>query len=205
MVYLDMTDPNTNCPSGWHLTGHSKRTCGKVSTGRLTCDTVIFPVSGGAYTSVCGTIRAYQYGQTDAFEAYNDRDVITIDGAYVSGVSLTHGSPQRTFAAGTSESEPNFNDTCPCDTATNIAIPSFMNGDYFCESGVNSGSTDGFHLYDPLWDGENCTSSSTCCSFNNPPYFTKQLLNSTTDDVKTRLCHWERDDTPIKFIELYVK
>ena len=32
VVYLDMTDPNTPCPSGWQLTAHSKRTCGKVST-----------------------------------------------------------------------------------------------------------------------------------------------------------------------------
>ena len=30
VVYLDMTNPNTNCPSGWQLTSHSKRTCGKV-------------------------------------------------------------------------------------------------------------------------------------------------------------------------------
>ena len=67
VVYLDMTDPNTSCPSGWQLTGHPKRTCGRVSTGRLICDSVIFPVSGGAYTSVCGTIRAYQYGGTDGF------------------------------------------------------------------------------------------------------------------------------------------
>ena len=30
VVYLDMTDPNTTCPSGWHLSGLSKtlRTCG---------------------------------------------------------------------------------------------------------------------------------------------------------------------------------
>ena len=30
-VYLNMTDPNTNCPSGWHLTGYSKRTCGRAT------------------------------------------------------------------------------------------------------------------------------------------------------------------------------
>ena len=27
-VYLDMTDLNTDCPSGWRETGYSKRTCG---------------------------------------------------------------------------------------------------------------------------------------------------------------------------------
>ena len=43
---------------------------------------------------------------TDTFEVYAGGDVTTIDGAYVSGVSLTHGSPQHrtwTFAAGYSE------------------------------------------------------------------------------------------------------
>ena len=61
-VYLDMTDPNTNCPSGWILTDYSKRTCGRASTGRNTCDSVFFPVSGGPYSQVCGRIRAYQWG-----------------------------------------------------------------------------------------------------------------------------------------------
>ena len=209
VVYLDMTDPNTNCPSGLQLTGYSERTCGVVSTGGLTCDSVIFPVSGGAYTSVCGTIRAYQYNRTDGFRAYDSREVTTIDGAYVSGVSLTHGSPRQhiwTFAAGISEDQAyDYKARCPCDTSRDINIPPFVGGDYFCESGVNSGYTYNFHPYDPLWDGENCTSNSTCCSFNNPPCFTKHLLKATTDDIEVRLCHWGRDDTPIEFMELYVK
>ena len=93
VVYLDMTDPSTTCPSAWQLTGLSKRTCGKVSTQSLACDSVTFPVSGGEYSQVCGRIKAYQHSQTDAFEAYHSGRVTTIDGAYVAGVSLTHGSP----------------------------------------------------------------------------------------------------------------
>ena len=47
MVYLDMTDPNTNCPSGWRfVTRDSKRLCGRVSTDGLSCDSVLFPVTG---------------------------------------------------------------------------------------------------------------------------------------------------------------
>ena len=53
-VYLDMTDPNTNCPSGWQMTGYSKRTCGRANSSRLSCDSVFFPVSGGPYSQVCG-------------------------------------------------------------------------------------------------------------------------------------------------------
>ena len=209
VVYLDMRDPNTTCPSGWQLTGHSKRTCGRASSGRLTCDSVFFPVSGGNNTRVCGRIIGYQYGYTDAFEAYDDGDVTTIDGAYVSGVSLTHGSPRQhiwTFAAGISETSLTGDDACPCDATINIASPPFVGGDYFCESGDNLGDGSGFHPNYPLWDGEGCSASSTCCSFNNPPYFTKQLSSPTSDDIEARICRLDvGDDTPIEFIELYVQ
>ena len=94
MVYLDMTNPNASCPSGWQLTRYgSTRLCGKVSTGSYKCDSVLFPVTGGDYTRVCGSVRGYQYGIVDAFESYHDGDATTIDSAYVSGVSLTHGYP----------------------------------------------------------------------------------------------------------------
>ena len=209
VVYLDMTDPNTNCPSGWQLTSHSKRTCGKVSNDYLSCDSVTFPVSGGDYTRVCGRIKAYQYRTTDAFETYHKGSVTTINGSYVSGVSLTHGSPRQhiwTFAAGYSENHPTRPDVCPCDATTDITIPPFVGRDYFCESGQNSGNRPIFFPDDPLWDGDGCTASSTCCSFNNPPYFTKKLPSPTNDAIEARICRLEfNEDTPIELIELYVQ
>ena len=187
-----MTDLNANCPCGWQLTGHSKRTCGKANSGQ-SCDSVFFPVSGGGYTRVCGTIKAYQYDDTEGFETYHNGDVTTIDGPYVDGIILTHGTPRQhiwTFAAGRAEDQ-DIDDSCPCDTTIEINIPPFVGEDYFCESGVNSGSHHGFHPEDPLWDGKNCISSSTCCLFNDPPYFTKQLLSPTTDDIEARICIME--------------
>ena len=210
-MYLNMTDPTTSCPSGWKLlTENSTRTCFPISTGRLTCDSAFFPVAGGEYTKVCGKITAYQYNETDAFEAYHEREATTINSAYVSGVSLTHGSPREhiwTFAAGASEDLPTYDDSCPCDATISINIPPFVGGDYFCESGVNSGRIEGFHPDDPLWDGQGCTSSSTCCSMNNPPYFTKQLSSPTTDDIEARICQYgvSHGDAAVEFIELYVK
>ena len=209
VVYLNFTDPNTTCPSGWQLTSHSKRTCGRGST-RASCDSVTFPVSGGDYTRVCGRIIGYQDKSTDAFHS---GDVTTIDSPYVDGVSLTHGSPRQhiwTFVAGWSEfQDRNVGWACPCDATINITIPPFVGGDYFCESGRHSGDPHGiFYPDDPLWDGDGCTASSTCCSFNNPPYFIKQLPSPTTDDIEARICHDEsqaNEDTPIEFIELYVQ
>ena len=208
VVYLDMTDPSTTCPSGWQLTGHSKRTCGIVSTQSPDCDSVTFPVSGGEYSRVCGRIKAYQQGLTDGFEAYHDGDVTTIDGAYVSGVSLTHSNPRNhiwTLAAGRSEALPTHEDACPCDASVTVRVPPFVGNDYFCESGQNVGDRDIFHPNDPLWDGQNCTSSSTCCSFNTPPYFVKQLPTSTTDDIEARLCQLDGDYSAVELIELYVQ
>ena len=158
---------------------------------------------------MCGSIRAYQYGETQGFRAYHERRVRTINEAYVSGVSVTHGSPRQhiwTFAAGYSEAQPTLIYVCPCDAPLySISIPPFVGGDYFCESGVNSGY-DFYSLSDPLWDGEGCGSSSSCCSFNNPPYFTKTLPSPTSDPIEARLCRWESiDDTPVEFMELYVK
>ena len=218
VVYLNLTDPSTTCPSGWQLTGYSKRTCGKNSTGTTTCDSAIFPVTEGPYSSVCGRIRAYQWGGTDAFGAYNTGQATTIDTEYVEGVSVTHGTPRNhiwTFAAGLAEGTPRVIYVCPCDAGIDvIRIPSFVGEDYFCESGVNEpwGSSrhhHTFHSNDTLWDGEDCLPSSTCCSRRNPPYFVKQLPNSTADGIEARICSRTADrgydNIAIELIEFYVK
>ena len=217
VVYLDMTDPHTTCPSGWNMTGYSKRTCGRISPGVRTCDSATFPVSGGEYSRVCGRIKAYQSGPTQGFYSYHNNEVTTIDGAYAGGVSVTHGTPRNhiwTFVAGTSEGDPTWTEVCPCDVTHTIRIPPFVGNDYFCESGVNEAWSSRnnyiFHPNDTLWDGEDCLPSSTCCSQRNPPYFTKQLPTPTTDDIEARICMRERlykysINLAVELVELYVQ
>ena len=193
VIYLDMINSSTTCPFGWKLTGYPKRTCGRVSTGYRTCDSVTFPVSGGHYSTVCGRIKAYQYGAPDAFSGYHHGSTPTIDGAYVGGVSLTHGTPRThiwTFANGLSERYSISTSMCPCDASITIRVPPFVGNDYFCESGLHEQWGGQVILYpnDTLWDGKNCLPSSTCCSLHNPPYFVKQLSNLTTDDIEARIC-----------------
>ena len=73
-----MTDPSTTCPSGWNATGFSKRTCGRATDGQDTCDSVQF-FTGAEYSRVCGRIRAYQWGITEAFRNYHyGVDTVTI-------------------------------------------------------------------------------------------------------------------------------
>ena len=216
-VYLDMTDPKTNCPSGWNMTEYSKRTCGRANSSVLSCDSVFFPVSGGPYSQVCGRIRAYQYGVPDGFWGYIERGQ-TIDGAYVSGVAVTHGSPRQhiwTFACGAWENgTTHLRWNCPCDTTGDVPVPPFVGEDYFCESGpVHPGSHNipqrkTLYSNDTLWDGRDCHSTSTCCSLHNPPYFTKTLSQTTTDDLELKICLFHRvprDDIAVELVELYVK
>ena len=217
-VYLDMTDPNINCP-GWNMTGYSKRTCGRASTGWRSCDSVLFPVSGGPYSQVCGRIRAYQYGFPDAFLGYNYYGQTTIDSAYVSGVAIMYGSPRQhiwTFANGGWENDTtSYRSVCPCDmSGENNMIPPFVGEDYFCESGYvrpgyySPALVSTLHSNDILWDGRDCHSTSTCCSLHNPPYFTKTLSQTTTDDLELRMCLYNpapHDNIAVELVELYVK
>ena len=216
-VYLDMTDPNTNCPSGWNMTGYSKTTCGRANSSSLSCDSVFFPVSGGPYSQVCGRIRAYQWGLPLAFYGYNHHEQTTIDSAYVDGVVVMYGSPRQhiwTFATGAWENDTMHQDwNCPCDTSGSVSIPPFVGEDYFCESGYehvgyrNDSAEYTFHSNDTLWDGRDCHSTSTCCSLHNPPYFIKTLNQTTTADLELRLCLNDRDiydNIAVELVELYV-
>ena len=212
VAFINMTDTSYSCPTGLNLTSFSKRTCGRSLTPSG-CSSTTFSVSGLPYSRVCGRIRGYQFGPTNGF---GNSDRQGIDGYYVEGISLTHGGAGNrqhiwTFAAGQSEMPiryPNFG--CPCDTASPSVVPAFVGNDYFCESGFSSEWTFGFFGYshDVLWDGHFCASTSTCCQFNNPPWFTKNLPSATTNDIELRICAKSRpsfEDVLIELIELSVQ
>ena len=40
----------------------------------------------------------------------------------------------------------------------------------------------------PLWDGAGGGPANTCYSLNNHPWFLKQMLSTTTDDIEMRMC-----------------
>ena len=220
VAFVNMTDTNYNCPTGLNLTSYSKRTCGRSHTISEGCSSTSFTVGGLPYSRVYGRINGYQFGDTGAFFPSNLSPAIrsNISSYYVEGVSLTHGETDDrqhiwTFASGLTETPIDTLQTtlsCPCDTYIYDNIPSFVGNDYFCESGLNSpwNETYAFFPDDPLWDGQNCTANSSCCQFNNPPWFTKNLPNLTTDDIELRICTYLQptdQDFPLELIELYVQ
>ena len=210
-AYLNMTDPTHHCPTGFRLTSRSKRSCERITRPGNTA--VTFAVPSIKYSKVCGKVSAYQYGSPDAFAHYYYNRALTVDGNYVEGVSITHGNPRRhiwTFAAAADEQQANpF--TCPC-TKTNTTytgvVPPFVGNDYFCDTGSHNDWQSRFYPDDPLWDGRGCGSNSSCCSFNSPPWFCKELSQPTTDDIEVRVYTNEgvsNEDITIEAIELYVQ
>ncbi len=212
VAHLNMTDPTHQCPSGFRKIESPKRTCGRPGSG---CYSTTFSVAGVSYSRVCGKIKAYQYWSMDAFDAYYQNRALTIDDLYVDGVSLTHGQNPRkhiwTFANAVDETR-SSRYVCPCtktDTPYTGVVPPFIGNDYFCDTGSHNHYGRHFYSKDPLWDGAGCEGTSTCCQFNNPPWFCKQLPQSTTDDIELRLCSdtspASNEDLAIETVELYVK
>ena len=218
VAFINMTDTSHSCPPGLNMTTYSKRSCGRTHTGYFNCSSTTFSVGGLPYSQACGRIRGYQYGALVAFYSYIDYGQRSINSQYVDGISLTHGqSGERqhiwTFAAGRTQDSGRYFDTlCPCDSSHYSIVPPFVGNDYFCESGLktawNTGYSRIFFPNNTLWDGQNCISNSTCCQFNSPPWFTKTLNVSTTDDIELRLCTVYGTlygDVALELIELYVK
>ena len=214
--YLDMTDPSQSCPSGLALKGYSGlRTCGRVSDSPG-CWSTFYNTGSSPYRRVCGRVRGYQFGGPSAFVGYDTFNQ-GIDGYYVEGVSLTHGQRGSrthiwTFAVTLDEiftgSPVPATHYCRCVTSAAPPPPPFVGDDYFCESGLHTAYTGRYvlHADDPLWDGQDCLSSNTCCE--HTPYFTKTLPASTTDRLELRICSTDRGlttDIPIDQVELYVQ
>ena len=195
VAFLNMTDPNQNCPQGLSLTEYSIRSCGRhpgTSVGR--CSSATFHVNNLQYRQLCGRAIAYRWGWNVAFHGHLGNRW-TIDSAYVDGLSLTHGSPRThiwSFASGlfSGASISKEEERCPCDPGNTLDSPQFVGNDYFCESVATSDNyrVNSKRLYpdNALWDGQDLL--NPCYRLNNPPWFNKTLTMHTTDDIELRIC-----------------
>ena len=212
---LDFNDTSTLCPCGLRERVDSGiRTCG-IESSEAACPSVMFSTSGVEYSKVCGKVISYQNRSTDAFGNHGRGANPTIDSNYVDGVSLTHGHTPRkhiwTFAAALYEAEDGrfTGSVCECSHSqrAGTSSPSFVGQDYFCDSGNQMNFRFTFFDANPLWDGDGCGSESTCCSFNNPPWFHKVLPYPTSDDIEMRVCcdqNRTNEDIAMSSVELYI-
>ena len=92
VVNLDMTNTSHQCPPGTTLrTDLPRHLCG-ISISGSGCSSTNFDLYGIAYNQVLGKIIGYQDRTPDGFGQAQGQ---SIDGAYVDGISLTHGSNPR--------------------------------------------------------------------------------------------------------------
>ena len=207
---IDMTREKENCPTVFReVTSSGKRMCGGRGEG---CDSTRFSSHGIEYSRVCGRIIGYQFGWVDAFFNYYNNRSLSIDAYFLDGIVLTYGSPRChiwSFAVGYSQYRTETN-VCPCNPGSFPGtVPPYIQNDYFCDSGHPSFNVPSriYYVNDPLWDGVGCDRGS-CCQFNSPPWFCKDLPHPTSEDIELRLCLNEAsddEDVPFEVVEIYIQ
>ena len=216
VAYLNMTESGATCPPGLSQQEYNSidhGLCGRPSSSSSAgCSLTTFSTLGLKYYKVCGQVRGYQYGSSDALYKLNKG----IDSYYVDGISITYEQNSRThiwtYAGGVREAATGAND-CPCNTGYSGDIDvssSFVGNHYYCESAVDPGKNfqQVLHVNDTLWDGKNCDSNeASCCTNSKMPWFYRVLDDITQDDIELRVCSDEApysEGTPLDIIELYV-
>ena len=227
IAHLNMSDPTQQCPPSWGLITTPVRGCGRGSAANGSCESATFPSNGRSYSRVCGRVNAYQKGSPDAFDP-SVRGIFDVqnpglEDPYIDGVSLTYGTAGShqhiwSFVSALYETDDQIRSNqvsvCPCTTLrgwpSRYMVPSFIGSNYFCDTG-NTGPGFNFstiYADDPLWDGEGCDFTSTCCEFNNPPWFCTTLPQATAEDMEVGICHDEgvsNEDSIISLIDIYVR
>ena len=218
MVNINMTKPEETCPSPLTLyTANGKRLCGSTNLGGQTCTSVTFPAFNYQYSRVCGRAVGFSYHTPSAFR-YSEPGKSwsqTLDGAYVSGLSVTHGAPGRrthiwTYAGGYQEQlNAHAKHNCPCAKAPGLSPPSYVGENFYCESATQytPPTPQRWYTNNTLWDNEDCYPGSNCCNTPRAPWFVRALNTPSTDDVEIRWCtgsglKWDRVGT--EQVEVYV-
>ena len=212
--FLNMTDPVQQCPYGLRekISPNLVRACEKRRGNG--CTSLFFNTHYVPYSRVCGRIIAYQDGSPDAFQPFNIDATLTLDENFFDGLSLTYGLPPRkhiwTFVAALDEVRSNAF-TCPCiktDSEYTAVVPPFIGNDYFCDTASAEIFQFRFYDEDPLWDGQGCGPTNECCQFNSPPWFCKDLQDTTRENIELRNCadqHQGDEEVAVQLLEIYVQ
>ena len=206
------TSQGDPCPSGWTpITtpgGIPRNVCR--SGDSLGCHSAIFITYNISFYKVCGQVRGYQKGITNAF---GSPTIESIDRAYVDGVSITLGNPRKhiwTYAIGISDGDSHTErNHCPCAVRKGPNPPSFVYDHFYCESG-NPGvaNKNTYYTTDPVWDGLDCLKSPNCCAQPDMPWFLRQFAKAQETFIEARICRNEdisNEDILVESMELYIQ
>lgn len=210
LVNQSYGDSETMCPEPWVKETENNVTFCRTFDDSPGCHSVYFGNNNTRFSQVCGRVRGYQRGPTVAF--LNEEH--GINNAYLDGVSITHGAPDRehiwSFAAGAGIALEQRRWMCPCINNTQRDVINtthgFINENYFCNAATEPEAEVRTFYPEPLWDGAECLERDGCCSRGS--YFVTTLSESACDRLEVRICRSIeaiKVDIVVDLIELYVK
>ena len=207
------TSQGDPCPTGWTLItipgANPRNVC--QSGDFIGCHSTIFTTYNTSFYKICGQVRGYQKGNTNAF-GYRAGE--SIDVVYVDGVSITLGDPRKhvwTYAISLSDRSisTDRNVYCPCSTRRGPDPPSFVSDHYYCESGnVGGSNTNAYYTTDPVWDGLNCSDSVNCCAHPDMPWFSRHFTIAQETFIEARICRsqdFSNEGILVEMMELYIQ
>ena len=205
IAYLSDNTSPVQCPTGFELNNDPNvpALCKRNPTG-VRCSSITYSTNGNSYSQVCGTIHGSYFGDPDGFDSHNEdtsmRSSSTntpLNGNYVDGISLTHGSINKhhiwTLTAIVNFAN-NPDDICSVCTRNK---PSYVAMDYSCDVVGTQKCGSGCNPRQIWVDGQ--------CKGNNTFY--KNLKQLTSDDIEMRVCADQPkgdEDIFLSYIEIYV-
>ena len=195
VAYLDMNEPNMNCPG--RLQAVVNPSSCRINVSEAKCSSVFFSSNNRRYSKVCGRIHAYYHGEPDGLglESSPRPESAFIDDVYVDGISLTYGMSSRyhiwTFSATVDQNNNQENDCMSCHYS-----PPFVGPHYFCEFVTASPNT---CPTQELWNGgESCRDGEV---------FYRNLSMPTSEDLEMRVCRDQLstdEDILLSYVEIFV-
>ena len=200
IAYLSNNTSPVECPMGFELINDPNvpALCKRNPTGAR-CSSITYSTHGNSYSQVCGTIHGSYLGDPDGFDSHStirSRSATTpLNGNYVDGISLTHGSMNEhhiwTFSAIV-----NFA-TNPTDICSVCAgnKPSYVGMDYSCDVVEHC---KGNCSPRQIWGSGQCIGNNT---------FYKNLMQPTSDYIEMRVCTDQAEgdeDIFLSFVEIFV-
>ena len=197
IAYLSNNTSPVVCPMGFELiTGSNVPALCKRNPTEAECSSITYSTNGISYSQVCGTIYGSYFGDPDGFGLHGLRSANTsLNGNYVDGISLTHGSMNE-HHIWTLSAIVNFatNPTDICSVCANNK-PSYVGMDYSCDVVEHC---KGNCSPRQIWGNGQCIGNNT---------FYKNLMQPTSDDIEMRVCTDQNEgdeDIFLRFIEVYV-
>ena len=186
VFHLNMSNPQDQCPP-YHfrtVTGDGLRLCGRSSGPG--CKSMYPTASSYAYSRVCGSFIGYVYNTLDSFLQYACPNC-QVREAYLDGFSVTYGSSYYRKHLWSLAM-----DFFPARTGTTCTPPTFVGGNYFCETPTRHAHNSLFS-HDPLFAGRR---------------FCVELPECTSERLEIRICADQTladEDPLLQFAEVYVQ